>query len=80
MLHAVKKPPTCPGCGAESTWSLDNPWRPFCSERCKQSDLGAWFTEHYRVPGEPAHEMPDLDVDLDRDPAAPPASSDRNPA
>ena len=27
-----------------------NAWRPFCSERCKLIDLGAWATERYRVP------------------------------
>lgn len=25
------------------------PW-PFCSERCRQVDLGRWFTESYAVP------------------------------
>ncbi|MBL8383713.1 MAG: DNA gyrase inhibitor YacG [Burkholderiales bacterium] len=40
----------CPTCGAEAAWNRDNPWRPFCSERCKQIDLGAWATESYRVP------------------------------
>jgi len=30
-----------------------NPFRPFCSERCRLIDLGAWVTERYRVPGEP---------------------------
>jgi endogenous inhibitor of DNA gyrase (YacG/DUF329 family) len=27
---------------------------PFCSERCKLLDLGRWFGEDYRIPGEPA--------------------------
>lgn len=27
------------------------PYRPFCSERCKQIDLGAWADEQYKVPG-----------------------------
>ena len=27
------------------------PWRPFCSERCKMVDLGAWVLGHYRIPG-----------------------------
>jgi endogenous inhibitor of DNA gyrase (YacG/DUF329 family) len=25
-------------------------WRPFCSERCKQIDLGAWAEEKYTIP------------------------------
>jgi hypothetical protein len=31
------------------TWE-ENPWRPFCSERCKLLDLGKWASEEYRVP------------------------------
>jgi len=38
----------CPKCGKPSTWT-DNPFRPFCSERCKLIDLGAWASEDYRV-------------------------------
>ena len=30
----------------------DNPWRPFCSERCKTIDLAAWAEGEYAVPGE----------------------------
>ena len=44
----------CPTCQREVTWSDDFPWRPFCSERCKMVDLGAWFAEDRAVPGEPA--------------------------
>ena len=40
----------CPTCGTQHLWSTDNPWRPFCSQRCKQIDLGAWANEEYRVP------------------------------
>lgn len=48
------KPPRlvrCPQCGKESPWSPENPWRPFCSERCKQIDLGAWASGSYVIPG-----------------------------
>jgi uncharacterized protein len=41
---------SCPRCGAKVKWSPDSPFRPFCSERCKQIDLGAWASESYRVP------------------------------
>lgn len=44
----------CPNCSAETPWSTANPWRPFCSERCKMIDLGAWASESYRVPLEEA--------------------------
>ena len=47
----AKKVP-CPRCGASAPFSPENPWRPFCSERCKMIDLGAWAAETYRVPGE----------------------------
>ena len=40
----------CPQCGGESLWSPENKYRPFCSERCKLIDLGAWASESYRVP------------------------------
>lgn len=40
----------CPGCGVKVAYSPANPWRPFCSERCRQSDLGAWASESYRIP------------------------------
>jgi hypothetical protein len=42
----------CPKCGRLSPWE-GNKWRPFCSERCKMSDLGAWVTEGYSIPGGP---------------------------
>ena len=29
----------------------DNPWRPFCSERCKLIDFDKWTSDEYRVPG-----------------------------
>lgn len=41
----------CPTCGQPAKWE-DNPYRPFCSERCKPIDFGRWANEEYRVPGE----------------------------
>ncbi|NLI30139.1 MAG: DNA gyrase inhibitor YacG [Nitrospiraceae bacterium] len=41
---------TCPGCKNSTTWE-ENPWRPFCSERCKMIDLGRWAKEDYRIAG-----------------------------
>lgn len=38
----------CPRCGQPSMWQ-DNAFRPFCSERCKMIDLGAWASEDYRI-------------------------------
>jgi len=42
----------CPACGGESIYAPTNPCRPFCSERCKNMDLGAWASESFRVPDE----------------------------
>ena len=42
----------CPRCGEKSTWE-NNQSRPFCSERCKLIDLGAWAAEEHAIPGEP---------------------------
>jgi uncharacterized protein len=47
-LHIV----SCPHCGAAVEWTTANRFRPFCSERCKMLDLGAWANEEYRVPGD----------------------------
>lgn len=48
-----KKDIKCPRCGAKETWKDTNPFRPFCSERCKLIDLGDWASEKNKVPGEP---------------------------
>lgn len=47
-----KKIVSCPQCGKEVVWSEENPYRPFCSERCKLIDLGQWANEGYRIPQE----------------------------
>ncbi|MEM5534994.1 DNA gyrase inhibitor YacG [Neptuniibacter pectenicola] len=40
----------CPTCQKKQVWNSDNPFRPFCSERCKLIDLGAWANEEYQIP------------------------------
>ncbi len=52
----------CPQCSGESLYSPENPFRPFCSERCRLIDLGAWADESYRVP---VQETPDPGTDLE---------------
>ena len=42
----------CPACGGDSIYAASNPYRPFCSERCKNLDFGAWASEAFRVPTE----------------------------
>lgn len=39
----------CPRCGKEAEIK-DNPFRPFCSERCKLVDLDNWLSGNYRIP------------------------------
>ena len=41
---------SCPACQGDSLYSQDNKYRPFCSERCKNYDLGAWASESFRLP------------------------------
>ena len=38
----------CPGCGRETEYQ-GNEFRPFCSERCKLLDFGAWADEKYAL-------------------------------
>ena len=47
---APKKIVTCPQCKGDSVYAPTNPYRPFCGERCKNLDLGAWASESFRVP------------------------------
>jgi endogenous inhibitor of DNA gyrase (YacG/DUF329 family) len=54
----------CPTCNKQVQWQ-DNPFRPFCSERCKLIDLSKWVSEEYRVPGKPVPAEP---VEEDEEP------------
>lgn len=47
---SVPKAVKCPTCGKLVEWSEQFLWRPFCSERCKLIDLGAWADGSYSVP------------------------------
>ncbi|QIW16464.1 DNA gyrase inhibitor [Pasteurellaceae bacterium RH1A] len=42
----------CPTCEKEVVWSAQNPYRPFCSERCKLIDLGEWASENRVIAGQ----------------------------
>jgi endogenous inhibitor of DNA gyrase (YacG/DUF329 family) len=46
----MKRKPHCPNCKIEI--STDNPFLPFCSERCRLLDLGCWLDGNYHVAGE----------------------------
>ena len=45
---------SCPVCGK----AVAAAYRPFCSRRCADVDLGRWLTESYRIPAEPAEVNP----------------------
>ncbi len=42
----------CPQCHKPIRWRSDNEFRPFCSVRCQQIDLGAWAAEAYAIAGD----------------------------
>jgi len=55
----------CPTCRREVEWD-NNPHRPFCCERCRLIDLGAWTQERYRIAGEEVdYNRADADDDAD---------------
>ena len=41
----------CPTCGRKTEYE-GNEFRPFCSERCKLLDFGAWADEAFTLPAE----------------------------
>lgn len=45
----------CPSCKKKVEWDKSNEFRPFCCERCKLIDFGAWADGSYAV----AQENPD---------------------
>jgi endogenous inhibitor of DNA gyrase (YacG/DUF329 family) len=49
----VSNPPRvkCPTCKREIDWST-SPFRPFCSDRCRLIDLGAWLSEQHAIPSD----------------------------
>ncbi|HEY6512351.1 MAG TPA: DNA gyrase inhibitor YacG [Burkholderiaceae bacterium] len=60
----------CPTCARRTVFAPANRWRPFCSERCRSIDLGAWASESFRVTADPQPE----DID-----GAGPASPESRP-
>ena len=52
----------CPTCGKTVEWVKEQRWKPFCSERCKQIDLGTWAGEGYRIPERAGQDTADEDL------------------
>jgi endogenous inhibitor of DNA gyrase (YacG/DUF329 family) len=64
----------CPICKRPVSYE-GNPFRPFCSERCKLIDFGAWANEEYAVPAQEA--PPTFEEGEHNPPAAPEGDSNR---
>lgn len=55
----------CPRCHKVTEFASTNPYRPFCSERCKLIDLGQWAEEKYAIPVSQTEIMESSELDLD---------------
>ncbi len=51
----------CPACGGPSLYAADNPHRPFCGQRCKSMDFGAWASEQFTVPETLSNQDPNFE-------------------
>lgn len=60
----------CPKCGTPVEMSASSPFRPFCSERCRILDLGAWAEGSYAIPTDPP------DGELEQTDGEPPGDDD----
>lgn len=58
---AGKRKINCPICKKQTEWQ-GNPYRPFCSERCRLVDLGAWADGTYSVKLDNTPEVEDSQV------------------
>jgi endogenous inhibitor of DNA gyrase (YacG/DUF329 family) len=56
MTQSTPRIVKCPTCGTAVKWTSANELRPFCCERCKLIDLGAWASEEHKIPGDPAYD------------------------
>lgn len=50
--QALYKIVVCPVCQGDSVYAASNRFRPFCSQRCKNIDFGAWASESFRMPAD----------------------------
>lgn len=55
---------TCPICDRDSVVA----YRPFCSKRCADMDLGKWLSGSYAVPSREPEDIEALNRDLSKDP------------
>ncbi len=64
-MPELRRGPACPICGKPA----EVRWRPFCSRRCADVDLGRWFAGVYRVPKDETPEVPEAEWTEARDAA-----------
>lgn len=57
----------CPHCKKPVPWTAESLYKPFCSERCRIIDLGAWADGSYAIPSEEGLD-PDELTGIDSDP------------
>ena len=57
----IPKKQSCPVCGRPR----ETEFRPFCSKRCADVDLGRWFNETYVVPEPLGEESIDIEDEGD---------------
>ena len=57
----------CPHCKKELAWEAASEFRPFCSERCRLQDLGAWFMEEHVISNEDNSNLEDLEQNNTQD-------------
>ena len=58
----------CPTCRRPVEWSESSIYRPFCSDRCRLIDLGAWLTEQHKIPDESGPDSDEAQGDGAEDP------------
>jgi endogenous inhibitor of DNA gyrase (YacG/DUF329 family) len=55
----------CPTCSKLTAIDKSNTWRPFCCERCRLIDLGAWMDGTNSIAG--SESEPDFFEEIDMD-------------
>lgn len=63
LWHDLTMKINCPNCKKSIEWSAEFPYRPFCSERCRLIDLGAWAEGAYAFPLEEPPEDGEIEGD-----------------
>lgn len=50
---------SCPRCKQKCQYSEKNPYRPFCSKACSNTDFLDWYEESYKIAGEKTDKQDD---------------------